>query len=111
MDRPDLENNQSTPDAEKRSQEQLENATKRRHVDEKEEKRLMRKLDRRIVPMMVWMYLMVSPEKNLYRFGWRSQRPAAERSGCPASSLRPPLLPRAVLTSIIVSLLLSKDVL
>lgn len=65
MDRLDLENNNSNPYPEKPSQEQLEHATKTRHVDEKEEKRLMRKLDRRIVPCMVWMYLMSFMDRGM----------------------------------------------
>jgi aromatic ring-cleaving dioxygenase len=58
--------------SEKPSHEQLENANKSptRHVDEKEEKRLMRKLDRRIVPMMVWMYLMSFMDRGMVVVGW-----------------------------------------
>lgn len=68
MNRTDLENNSSSTNTEKASQEQLENTPKihARHVDEKEEKRLMRKLDRRIVPMMVWMYLMSFMDRGSY---------------------------------------------
>lgn len=47
----------STP-SEKLGEDKIENVDAPRWIGKEEEARLIKKLDRRIVPMMVWMYLM-----------------------------------------------------